>query len=92
MPRECLPDRRTDLTTFQHRAILYTATVNFSDGRLAEIFIDCKWPGSAIAEHANTAAILASLLLQYGIAVEIIEHSISGPLAVALATVTEFQQ
>ena len=84
MQRECLPDRRADST------IRYSATVAFfSDGRLAEIFIDCKWPGSAIAEHANTAAILASLLLQYGVAVEIIEHSISGPLAVALATVRD---
>ena len=34
---------------------------------LAEIFIDAEKPGSAIAERANDAAMLASLLLPLGL-------------------------
>jgi hypothetical protein len=70
----------------------FSATVNyFGDGQLAEIFLDCKWPGSALAEHAHTAAVLASLLLQHGVPAETIEHSISGPLATALAKAREMR-
>ena len=60
----------------------------FSDGRIAEIFIDAAKPGSAIAEFANDAAVLASLLLQHGVTAAEIRHSISGPLSTAL-TVAE---
>jgi hypothetical protein len=94
--RERLPNRRNNSITFgfEHRAIRYTATVNFfSDGRLAEIFIDCCGkPGSALAEHVSTASILASLLLQHHVAAETIAHSISGPLATALAKARELRR
>lgn len=84
--RERLPNRRNSRSLqFEHRALGYVATVSFfGDGRLAEIFIDCFKPGSAIAEHASDAAVLASLLLQHGVAAKTIRHSISGPLATAL--------
>jgi hypothetical protein len=93
MQRQRLPDRRNNSITFdfEHRAIKYCATVNFfDDGKLAEIFIDCFFkPGSALAEHANDASVLASLLLQHQVEAATIEHSISGPLATALAKARE---
>jgi hypothetical protein len=87
MTREYLPDRRgSELFEFTHNGFSYTGTVSkFSDGRLAEIFIDSKRPNSEIAAHASDAAVLASLLLQHGVSVAAIRHSISGPLATALA-------
>jgi len=87
MSRKCLPNRRaSEVFQFEHANIHYTATVGrFSDGRMAEIFLDHERPNSQIAAHANDAAILASLLLQHDISATTIRHSISGPLAVALA-------
>ena len=89
--RQHLPSRRAS-TAFQfvRAGIRYTATISkFDDGRLAEIFIDAAKPGSAIAEFASDAAVLASLLLQHGITAAAIRHSISGPLATALAKAEE---
>ncbi len=87
MTREYLPDRRgSELFEFKYSGVNYTATVSrFSDGRLAEIFLDHNKPNSQLAEHANSAAILASLLLQHGVKAETIRHSVSGPLSAALA-------
>jgi ribonucleoside-diphosphate reductase alpha chain len=87
MNREYLPNRRgSELFEFTHNGFSYTATISkFSDGRLAEIFIDSKRPNSEIAAHASDAAVLCSLLLQHGISVAAIRHSISGPLSTALA-------
>jgi hypothetical protein len=89
--REKLPNRRgSESFQFEHAGVSYTATVScYSDGRLGEIFIDHARPNSQIAEHANDAAILASLLLQHGITAATIRHSISGPLATALALIGE---
>ena len=85
--RQHLANRRSSESfEFVHRGMRYTATLStFSDGRLAEIFIDAGKPASAIAEHANDAAVLVSLLLQHGVTAAAIRHSISGPLATALA-------
>lgn len=85
--RERLPDRRANKSfQFTHSGMSYTATVSVFPGsnRLAEIFIDAVKPGSAIAEHAADAAVLASLLLQHNVTAAVIRHSISGPLASAL--------
>lgn len=84
--RERIPNRRrSELFQFSHSGVEYTATISkFSDGRLAEIFIDHRRPNSQLAEHANDAAVLVSLLLQHGVSVAAIRHSISGPLASAL--------
>jgi hypothetical protein len=93
--RERLANKRRAIAfEFFHGDLKYRAHVGFfSDGRLAEIFIDCSdKPGSTLAEHASTAAILASLLLQHHVAAETIEHSISGPLATALAKVRELRR
>lgn len=56
-----------------------------ASGRLLEIFLTTSKVGSEAQEHAETAAILASLLLQHGVPVEEIVHSIKGsPVALAL--------
>ena len=91
--RERLPNRRDAVSFgFQHRGVDYVATVTFFDnGRLAGIFIDGRKPGSQIAEFANDAAVLASLLLQHSVTAAAIEHGISGPFATALAKIDEGQ-
>jgi hypothetical protein len=66
----------------------YRATAGwFDDGRLAEIFLHAPGKmGTPLQANADTAAILVSLLLQHGVAPEVILHSISGPIAIALQT------
>ena len=85
--RYLLPNRRASQQFgFEHRGVRHTAAISvLPDGRLAEIFIDSLKPGSAIAEHANDDAVLASLPFQNGVTAAAIRHSISGPLATALA-------
>lgn len=84
--RERLPNRRaSERFTVDYDGARYTATLSkFSDGRVAEIFLDAAKPDSGLAVHANDAAVLASLLLQHGVPAATIRHSISGPIAVAL--------
>jgi hypothetical protein len=63
----------------------YRATAGwFDDGQLAEIFLDTGKFGTALQANADTAAILTSLLLQHGVAPDVILHSITGPIAIAL--------
>ena len=86
--RQRLPNRRGNVSFgFEHEGFTYRATAgHFVDGALAEIFLDVPGKmGTPLQSNANTAAMLASLLLQHGVAPEAIGHSISGPIAVALA-------
>ena len=86
--RRRLPNRRLcERFAFEHAGVKYTACIaRYSDdNKLAEIFLDVSKPGSTLAEHAADAAVLASLLLQHGITAKAIAHSLSGPLATALA-------
>ena len=89
--RERLPNRRlSESFEIETAGRKYRCTIaRFDDGRLAEIFIDARKPGSEIAEHASDAAVLASLLLQHGVSAATIAHSISGPLATALDLIAE---
>jgi hypothetical protein len=88
--RDRLPNRRGNRTIkFEHEGHEYLATAGFypDDGRLAEIFLQALGkPGTPMQENADTAAILASLLLQHGIDPDAIQHSIAGPIAIALAS------
>lgn len=87
MARERLPNYRHSVSfNFEHAGQHYHATASrFGDGRLAEIFLDCGKAGSSVSLHAATCAILASLALQNGVAVETITHAVAGgPLAMAL--------
>jgi hypothetical protein len=63
----------------------YRATAGwFDDGKIAEIFLDTGKFGTTLQANADTAGVLVSLLLQHGVAPDVILHSISGPIAVAL--------
>ncbi len=86
--RKQLPNRRGNLSVgFVFEGHSYRATAgHFDDGALAEIFLDVPGKaGTPLQSNANTAAILTSLLLQHGVAPDAIRHSVSGPIAIALA-------
>jgi hypothetical protein len=89
--RRRLPNRRGSIR-FPIRCdnTTYLVTLSrFETGELAEIFLDAEKPNSAVAIHAGDSAILASMLLQRGITAAAIRHSVSGPIALALANVDE---
>ncbi|MDB5597403.1 MAG: hypothetical protein JWM36_4364 [Hyphomicrobiales bacterium] len=79
MKRETLPSRRThELFRFEHGGISYTAGVgHFSDGRVAEIFIDCLKNTSDAAALARDAAVVLSLALQHGVAIASLRDAIT---------------
>jgi hypothetical protein len=84
--RERPVNRRNSIGfAFEFEGQAYRASAShFDDGRLAEIFLDTNKAGSAAQTNAQTAAILVSMLLQHGVDVDAIMHSVSGPIAVAL--------
>ena len=87
-----LNDRRGNFSFgFEFEGFTYRATASrFDDGKLAEIFLDVPGKlGTPLQSNANTAAILVSLLLQHGIAPVAIGHSVTGPIAIALAGFSE---
>jgi hypothetical protein len=86
--RQRLPNRRNSLSvSFECEGHRYRATAaRFDDGRLAEIFLDVPGKfGTPLQSTADNVAILTSLLLQHGVAPEAIRHSVTGPIAMALA-------
>jgi hypothetical protein len=96
--RRRLPDRRASETfDVQAQGLQFTATVSrFSDGSLAEIFLQNHKAGSMAGINAQDAAVLASLALQHGVPLQVIRRALmrdsegraSGPLAAALDLVT----
>jgi hypothetical protein len=87
--RQRLPYRRGNSSfSFECEGHQYRATAGwFADGRLAEIFLHTPGKmGTPLQANADTAAILVSLLLQHGVDPEVIRHSITGPIAIALQT------
>lgn len=86
MTRNHLPNRRNSVTfSFECEQHRYRATASFfGDGRLGEIFLDSSKPDTPLQSNAENSAILASLALQHGVAVDTILHSIHGPIAKAL--------
>ena len=87
--RQKLSNRRVNSSfSFEFEGHQYRATAGrFADGRLAEIFLHAPGKlGTALQSNADTAAILTSLLLQHGVDPEVIRHSITGPIAIALQT------
>ncbi len=85
--RKRLPNRRGHLVReFDHAGHHYIAGAGYDDaGNLREIFLDSGKAGSGVQMHAGDAAILASILLQCGVGAAEIAHSVSGPVAMALA-------
>jgi hypothetical protein len=86
--RERLPDkRRAELFTFQHENRRWTATIGrFSDGRIAEIFLEAP-KESPLVEMAQEGAIVASLALQSGCSIETLRHALAGRNAGPLGAV-----
>lgn len=87
MSREHLPARRESVSfNFVHQDRQYHATATrYTDGRLAEIFLDCGKVGSAVQQHAEATAVLASIALQHGVDASTLAHAVKGgPLATAI--------
>jgi hypothetical protein len=84
--RAPLPNRRhADIRTFEHDGRRYRVTYGcFPNGNLAEIFLDIGKPDSTLQGHADDAGVLVSLLLQHGVAPNVIRRSIAGPIRRAL--------
>jgi hypothetical protein len=84
--RELLRTRRNNRSlSIECEGHGYRATAGFfDDGRIAEIFLDTGKMGTPLQANADTAAVLASLLLQHGVEPAVILHSITGPIALAL--------
>jgi len=93
--RERLEDRRSHwLYRFQSGGQHFNGGIGrFSDGRIAEIFINGSKVGSAAESGAQDAAIVASLALQHGCPLDTICHALArsggaaGPLATLLSLV-----
>ena len=72
------PRRQCENFEFSCQNIRYTASVGrFPDGRVAEIFINNGKAGSSSETNARDAAIVLSIALQHGVAVEDIRQSLS---------------
>ena len=92
--REKLNNRRASLNfNFVCGNLHYVATVSFfEDGRLAEIFIGNGKAGSGTDTAAKDSAVVASIALQHGVAVDVIRRALlrdargvaSSPLGAAL--------
>ena len=77
--RHRLPNRRfAELFEFEHGGFPYRVTVGrFYDLRPTELFLNCGKSGSAVEAAAQDVSIFVSLLLQHGVAIADIAHSIS---------------
>ena len=84
--RRGLPDRRrSTVVAFEHDGQRYRASAGYyPNGAIGEIFLDVGKAGSSVQSFADDAAVLTSLLLQHGVSVRTIRHSIAGPIATAL--------
>jgi ribonucleoside-diphosphate reductase alpha chain len=76
--RERLPNRRTS-TAFEIElnGLRFTASVSrFADGRIAEIFLQNHKPGSQSDANARDAAVAASLALQFGCPLQVLQRAV----------------
>ena len=92
--RERLPNRRgSELFEVESFELPFTVGVSkYSDGRLAEVFINNHKAGSAAGIMASDLAVVCSIALQHGVPVEVIRRALmrdaqgraTSPLGVAL--------
>jgi hypothetical protein len=77
-PRARLPNRREAETfSLECAGLSYVCTVGrFSDGRVAEIFLNNHKSNSGADANARDSAIVASLALQHGVPLQIIQHAL----------------
>ena len=97
--RERLPNRRLSETfEIESQGLRFTATVSrFSDGTVAEVFLQNHKAGSMAGINAQDAAVVASIALQYGVPLETIRRALmrdaqgraSGPLGTALDIIAQ---
>jgi ribonucleoside-diphosphate reductase alpha chain len=97
--RRRLPDRRASETfSLDCAGLSYTATVSrFADGRPGEIFLNNGKAGSQADAAAKDSAIVASLALQHGVPIELLQRALlrdphgqpSSPLGAALDLIVE---
>jgi hypothetical protein len=78
MIRTRLPNRRAGISSeLEHSGATYRMQIgHYADGSPGEIFIDARIPNSALDAFAADGAILVSLLLQYGVPVDVIAHAL----------------
>jgi hypothetical protein len=79
MTRQCLPNRRLAETfELEVAGLRYTCTVGrFSDGRLAEVFLNNHKSNSAADTSARDSAIVFSIAVQCGADPEVIRRALS---------------
>jgi hypothetical protein len=97
--RARLPDRRLAETfELEVSGLHYTCTVvRFPDGRVGEVFLQNHKPGSQSDFNARDAAVAASLALQFGCPLDVLQRALlrdargnaSTPLGVALDRIAE---
>jgi hypothetical protein len=90
--RKKLPDRRLcETLSFEFDSHRYITSFSHFPGttKLAEIFLDSGKPNTMLQIHASDSAVLVSLLLQHGVDLESIRHSISGPIKTALCLIPD---
>jgi hypothetical protein len=100
-PRARLADRRLAETfELEVGGLQYTCTVGrFPDGKVGEVFLQNHKPGSQSDFNARDSAIVCSLALQHGVALEVIRRALlrdsrgnaSTPLGVALDHIAEVE-
>jgi hypothetical protein len=98
-PRQRLPNRRPSETfDLASQGLKFTATVSrFTDGTVAEVFLQNHKAGSMAGINAQDAAVVCSIALQYGVPIEVIRKALmrdshgrpSGPLGTALDLIAE---
>jgi hypothetical protein len=85
--------RRSEIATFELAGTRFRATVSrFSNGQLAEVFLDTNRPCSGVAIAARDSGIAASLALQFGCQASTLNKALqrladgspAGPLAACL--------
>jgi hypothetical protein len=79
MPRECLPNRRANVSLdLECRSLRYTVTYSrFADGRVAEVFVNNHKVNSAVDIDARDSAVILSFALQYGADLSSIARALS---------------
>src|SRR5262245_63972417 len=97
--RERLANRRASSTfELELGGLRYTATISrFPDGRIAEVFLQNHKPGSQSDANARDSAVAASLALQHGCPLEVLQRAVlrdsqgrpSTPLGAALDAIAD---
>lgn len=78
MTRETLPARRAaENLDFAVRGVNYTATLGYyEDGRLGEVFLCGPKAGTDVQINAHDAAVVTSIALQHGAALDELRHGL----------------